>query len=115
MRTQAARVVLGIFPNMQIEKVRQSLPEVTALCQRLHLQVALPESLAGKYQTLAYPEGPRGKSGAKKTPPPPPPPRRRTPSAGPGRFNRRRFLRRGRDFFADGQTPDAQEAAGFRY
>ena len=66
MQTQQARVVLGIFPNMQIEKVRQSLPEVLSFCRRLHLQVALPESLAGQYQTAAYPEGPRIKNGNKK-------------------------------------------------
>ncbi len=37
MTSTRAPVVLGIFPNMQIAKVRQSLPEVVALCRRLEI------------------------------------------------------------------------------
>ena len=66
MTSTRAPVVLGIFPNMQIAKVRQSLPEVVALCRRLKIQAVLPEKLAAAYKTAAYPEAGRGKGGAAK-------------------------------------------------
>jgi hypothetical protein len=63
MTRKTAPVVLGIFPNMQIAKVRQSLPEVVALCRRLKIQAVLPEKLAAAFDTAAYATG-RGKGGA---------------------------------------------------
>lgn len=66
MTSTRAPVVLGIFPNMQIAKVRQSLPEVVALCRRLKIQAVLPEKLAAEYETEVYPEAGRGKGGAAK-------------------------------------------------
>ena len=63
MTRKTAPVVLGIFPNMQIAKVRQSLPEVVALCRRLKIQAVLPEKLAAAFDTASYATG-RGKGGA---------------------------------------------------
>lgn len=56
------QVILGIFPNMQKENVRYSLPHVIERCRALKITAVLPETLAGKYGTAALLEPRRTKS-----------------------------------------------------
>jgi len=45
---------LGIFPNMQIEKVRATLPQVVKLCRNYGIEPLLPHDLAAVYGTESY-------------------------------------------------------------
>lgn len=47
-------IKLGIFPNMEKEKVCLSLPKVVALCRRLKIEPVLPEKLAAQFKAAAY-------------------------------------------------------------
>lgn len=45
---------LGIFPNMNIVKVRIHFEAVLALCRKYKIHVVLPEMLASEYQTETF-------------------------------------------------------------
>lgn len=45
---------LGIFPNMQIERVRDNLPKVIKTCLRYGIEPLLPHELASAYNAASY-------------------------------------------------------------
>lgn len=46
--------VIGIFPNLEKDLVRQELPKFVALCKEEKLDIVLPHTIAAEYNTQGY-------------------------------------------------------------